>query len=453
MLQMSFGLGLMRLAVTAGGLMVGIQLAFAAPPTIGDDWYLTFESEFDRAEGQDLDKDLGIETFDQLDPDSDNAKWEFRVGPIKGSYAIEENAFLKEDDGNSVLVLRTSVDQEDLKAGKNAMRTGYIRTRNYKHEDLREAVQFEQTYGYFEARAKIDTTSGQWFAFWLMPQNEIWCADGSARDAAEIDIVEGFPNPAGRSHGREKTVNFAVHYDGYGNVFHKKRDFTFPSSEQKREFGDFDATEFHTYGFLWTPESYTWFVDGVAVFHIDDPDLISQSPKYLKLSTEVDGWVGKIDPRKFPADSIVDWVRVWQTESFSEGNPFEFRIENNDEVLLSEHVRKEKKSPRTWCYGQFAFVDPGQTGRIRIPISQPVDAREVAVRVTNPTDESSAVSLYVDGELRRTWDPIDLDQLFILKLSEDIRIERDIELVWTGDIGISRFYIIPQEARFPSSFN
>ncbi|MEO1303518.1 MAG: glycoside hydrolase family 16 protein [Pseudomonadota bacterium] len=422
-----------------------IPIAHAAPPDIGEEWRLTFESEFERPTNAADRPQFLIEDFDRFARGSDNAKWEYRKGPNKDAYAVEENAFvsLDEETGASVLVLRTSIDPASRQRKSNRMRTGYIRTRNYRNTGQGNETTFAQRFGYFEARMKFDPSPGQWGAFWLMPSYDIWCADDSGRDATEIDIVEGFPIPAGGSSNRDKGVSFAIHYDGYGR-FHKKEFSEFPRPQDLDQFPNFSSTEFVTYGFLWTPDSYTWYVNGIPTFHIDDPDQISQRSKYLKLSTEVQSWAGALDPERLPADTVIDWVRVWQTDRLANGNPYIFQAES-DTLQRSRGVRELREETGTWCRNRVVRATFRSQGEITIPISEPIHARQIGIRISNKTDKNSSVSIALDGADLQTWTDIDLDPLFVLKHDFDDTISNSITVKWTGDVAIDQVYLVPKQ--------
>ena len=56
----------------------------------------------------------------------------------------------------------------------------------------------------------------------------------------------------------------------------------------------------------------------------------------------------------------------------------------------------------------------------------------------------SVVNLFVDGSLVKTWNNIDLDQVFVLKHVEDFEVSEQIEITWTGKIAINQLYIVPE---------
>lgn len=434
---------ILQIVIIAAACSGPAQRATAGPPDIGEAWTMTFESEFEKPATASSQQSFGIENYDVLAPNSDNAKWEYRKGPNKQAYAVEGNAFITELDerAESVLVLRTSEDDSGDGNFSNPMRTGYVRTRNYENTGPDEEMRFSQRYGYFEARMILDTSPGQWGAFWLMPFRSIWCADSSGRDGTEIDIVEGYPRNASSSRDRNKSVNFAIHYDGY-RAFHQKEIQPFPADDQRRNFPSFDASEFHTYGLLWTPDKYVWYVDGYPVHEINDPDQIAQVPKYIKLSTEVAPWSGQLNSQNFPADTMVDWVRVWQTDRLAKGNPYIFEAEDA-RVQRAPEVETKFMKAGTWCNSVFAKTDASQTGRMTIPLSKPVHTNQIGIRVSNPKDASSQLELFIDGERQIAWKEIDLDQLFILKHDFDAVISNEIEIVWSGEIAIDQIYLVP----------
>ncbi|MHA7898739.1 MAG: glycoside hydrolase family 16 protein [Henriciella sp.] len=416
------------------------------PPDIAGEWYLTFESDFEKPLDTIPDDGFALESYDQIVPNSDNAKWEFRQGPNKEAYAVEENVFIGglDDGADSVLILRTSQDQDPEGGYSNPMRTGYVRTRNYRNTGPDDEMRFSQRYGYFEARMILDTAPGQWGAFWLMPHRSTWCADSSGRDGTEIDIVEGYPRTPGSNKNRNKSVNFAIHYDGY-RAFHKKQVQSFPEGRQRQTFSHFDASNFHTYGLLWTPDKYVWYIDGQPVYEINNPDQISQVAKYIKLSTEVASWSGQIDPDLLPADTVIDWVRVWQTDRLAEGNPYIFEAED-PALERAPGVNAQRLTAGTWCRG--VFVKSNSTGRLKVSVPDPVRTREIGIRVSNPEDADSELKLFANGKHLKTWAKIDLDQIFVLKHAFKGKVAEEIEIEWTGGIAIDQIYLVPSEPVF-----
>lgn len=220
---------------------------------------------------------------DEFDGPIDENLWDIKAGSRKDSVRVRENAFT--ENGN--LILRTS------KVG-DEYRTGFMSTRRYTR------LLFSQKFGYFEARMKLDTAPGQWAAFWLMPKGTIHNVDNSGRDGTEIDIVEGFGSVPNQS------ISQAIHYDGYRkkNQISRKHRYSMPGL----------VNDWHTYGFRWCAGSYTWYVDNKETWKITNRNQISQVEQYLMLTTEVvlgTKWAGSMDDAQLPADTKVDYIRVY----------------------------------------------------------------------------------------------------------------------------------------------
>ena len=155
---------------------------------------------------------------------------------------------------------------------------------------------FSTTYGYFECRARLTRTKGIWPAFWLLSRTN---KDYSRPEThgAEIDIFEYY------SHSKSDSVAHGLHWGGYG-VTHRVEGPVW-GALGKGEDG------YHTFGFEWTPTSYTTYVDGKKTYHGDQ--LISHVPEYILLSVEVDAAVaGPLNRADLPDQFVVDYVRVYK---------------------------------------------------------------------------------------------------------------------------------------------
>lgn len=159
---------------------------------------------------------------------------------------------------------------------------------------------FEARYGYFEARVQFQSQEGWWPGFWLMantvaaPDKGLGAIDDTARNGTEIDIFEYL-----RIRGDQ--IQHALHWNGYGPG-HKSTGHhpTVPGL----------TTGFHTVGCEWTPERYTFYVDGKKTFETSQS--VSHIPEYVILSAEVSSWPGDISRAKLPDQVMFDYVRVWQ---------------------------------------------------------------------------------------------------------------------------------------------
>ncbi len=160
---------------------------------------------------------------------------------------------------------------------------------------------FENTYGYYEMKFKVDKTQGLWYAFWLMCDG-VSKVGNAGRDGTEIDIFEIIPYLG------EWQTNF--HWDGYGE--HHQIGKGKPHNI-KDSFYD----EWHVVKFLWTEDSYTVELDGEVTFHCDNRDRdeyggICQVPTFMKISAEFGSWGGDVVEELLPATMLVDYVRVYQ---------------------------------------------------------------------------------------------------------------------------------------------
>ena len=124
--------------------------------------------------------------------------------------------------------------------------------------------------------------------------------DGTARDGAEIDIMETFSTSS--------QYGVTVHWDGYG-ADHQQ------SSTNVSAPGLHDTTWYHTVTLNWTSTRMTFRYDGTVVRTITDPNLISQVREFPIASHEVIPYAqGNIAdaPLDYTSTMYVDYIRVWQ---------------------------------------------------------------------------------------------------------------------------------------------
>ncbi len=158
---------------------------------------------------------------------------------------------------------------------------------------VRTKDKFETTFGYFEARLQLQSQPGHWSAFWLMGDGVNKVGE-HGRDGTEVDIME--------KPWLDNRVQHTLHWDGYG--------------EQHRSEGKVVEVPgvmdgFHTFGLLWSPDEYVFFVDGRETWRTSAGG-VCQSPLFIKLSDEVGSWGGNIGQAKLPDQFLVDYVRVFQ---------------------------------------------------------------------------------------------------------------------------------------------
>lgn len=152
------------------------------------------------------------------------------------------------------------------------------------------------TYGKIEARIKLPSGQGLWPAFWMLGSNIStvgWPYSG------ETDIMERVNN--------NPYVNGTVHWDAGGHA------------EYGRVSGNLDFSQYHVYSVEWDSKYIRWFVDGQQFneFYIETGTGNTeefQRPFFLLLNLAVGGnWPGAPnDSTPFPAQMLVDYVRVYQ---------------------------------------------------------------------------------------------------------------------------------------------
>ncbi len=246
---------------------------------------------------------------DEFDGDElDMTKWDYRLSIMGKRHRTFDTEGVRLD-GNSNAVF--SIYEKDGEICSSHLETGY----NYfdaerPTEDCWgggliwpigefKKHKFTHKYGYYECRCRLQEREGWWSAFWLNSPT-IGSSPVPEEVGVETDIMESF-HP-----GNIETHN--NHYNGYGS------DHVCVSAG-----GGYDVElgVYHTFGVLWTPNGYTFFVDGKEDGHIDGP--VSHVEQFILLSTEVNGYRAKglsatdeaREAARLGDAFIVDYVRVF----------------------------------------------------------------------------------------------------------------------------------------------
>lgn len=208
----------------------------------------------------------------------DATKWKYRGDGTVRNYATVNGSKTVSLDGNGYLKIKVIKEN-------GIYYVGHITTDGF----------YNPTYGYYECRAKMNSSIGPHVAFWLQsgsmgnqPYND------PANNGAEIDIFE---------YHRKAPVTFyqTIHINGYGTD-HK----SFGTTTYNADAG----TGFHTFGLLWTSTGYTFYVDGKKVWYTTDG--LSKRSEYMILSTELTGFGGDPSLGTYPDEVSFDYVRVYQ---------------------------------------------------------------------------------------------------------------------------------------------
>jgi beta-glucanase (GH16 family) len=160
-------------------------------------------------------------------------------------------------------------------------------------------------YGRIEARIQIPQGQGLWPAFWMLGENITtvnWPACG------EMDIMENI--------GSQPTINSgSIHGTGFtGSLIGTQ--YVLPGG------ADYSSA-FHTFGIIWSPKSVQYYVDSTTnVYARYTPSSLPagavwpfDSGKFFFILNLAVGGSNPGSPNAstaFPAQMLVDYVRVWQ---------------------------------------------------------------------------------------------------------------------------------------------
>ncbi len=273
--------GRSRLAIGKIDWSAGWPVAVSEP---ADDWKLVWADEF--------------ETNGAPNP----ANWDFERGFVRNhelQWYQPENAFCT----NGLLVIEARREHKPnplfITNGSNwKNRREQI---EYTSASLTTDKLHEFKYGKFEMRARIDTRSGSWPAFWMLGATPHirWPAGG------EIDIMEFYTNTV--------LANFGWQLDGEINWHSAKKPLA--------DFGDAAwSKKFHVWTMEWDAQKIDLLLDGKLMNYLNlaaanqaDQGNPFQRPLYFILNQAIGGDCGG-DPAEttFPLRYEIDWVRVYQ---------------------------------------------------------------------------------------------------------------------------------------------
>ena len=203
----------------------------------------------------------------------------------------------------------------------------------YTGSELRTKQFFN--YGYFEIKAKINTSKGICPAFWLLGSR-----DSASKIEYEVDIFECF----GRMPNIIKNTLLAHNYP-YGSkggnqgsehrfIYKRLDEEPFPEKDMVKTFADnFNYTffkgnwgeEFHTFGLDWKPDSITWYIDGKPMLtstpsEVFDGKYIYDEPMFVILTcysgrdvcSPLTGFPDETTDWENGNRIEIDYLKVWQ---------------------------------------------------------------------------------------------------------------------------------------------
>lgn len=188
--------------------------------------------------------------------------------------------------GDGVVRLRAKRESHEANGRTYDYTSGMISTAGFEGVS---SYPYLFQYGYMEMRARMPAGQGLWPAFWTLPPEGAW--------PPEIDVVEILGD-------RTNIIEHHYHYeDGDGDHHDYGSNWAGPDT----------AADFHIFAVAWEPGSIRWYVDGVEREAFESPYVVAE-PMYLIANLQVGGsWPGLPDSTTvFPADYVIDYIRVWQ---------------------------------------------------------------------------------------------------------------------------------------------
>ena len=175
--------------------------------------------------------------------------------------------------------------------------------RDYTSARLQTLNKFEFKYGVAEARIQVPAGKGLLPAFWMLG-NEAYESEEAWPGCGEIDAMEVL--------GSEPNI-----LDG---TLHAPWSWAPNGVQGTAESATPLSAGFHVYSVEWEPERISFLLDGSVYKTITRAELPAgaawpfQHPYFLLLDLAVGGeWPGSPNASThFPAQMLVDWVRVWQ---------------------------------------------------------------------------------------------------------------------------------------------
>lgn len=263
-------------------LTVLLLTGFAAQGA--DDWKLVWHDEFER------------------DGAPDPTNWDYEHGFVRNKelqWYQPENAYCT----NGMLIIEARPEHKrnpDYVAGSTDWRTSreWI---DYTSASLITRRLHEFKYGKFEMRARINTQSGSWPAFWTLGadrQHVGWPACG------EIDIMEYYTG----------NIRANIAYQLEGKV--KWSAVPKPIADLG---GNAWSNAFHIWTMEWDDKNIDLLLDGKLMNHMDvgtadgaDKGNPFHFPVYFILNQAIGSTGGDPSQTPFPVRFEVDWVRVYQ---------------------------------------------------------------------------------------------------------------------------------------------
>ena len=136
-----------------------------------------------------------------------------------------------------------------------------------------------------------------------------------------------------------------------------------PGSHLRTHYVPFNThLDFYVYGFEWTPDYVSWFIDGQEVYRQTEEhvtDLNHPAKIMMNIWNPIhEDWVGVWDERVLPRFTYYDWVRYasYTPGSGDTGTNNDFTHQWQDEFVEFDTTRWEKSDDHTWNGNQSTFI-------------------------------------------------------------------------------------------------
>ncbi|MFN8256262.1 MAG: family 16 glycosylhydrolase [Bacteroidales bacterium] len=220
------------------------------------------------------------------DANLNTAFWNYELGNNNGWGNNEKEVYT--NSINNVFLEGGYLNIKAIKEVDNSYTSGRLTTKGKK----------EFTYGKVEIMAKLPEGQGIWPALWMLGAN---ISSLSWPKCGEIDIMELLGHQTNKTYG-------TIHWDENGHQM-KGSNYTLPT-------GSF-SSDFHLFGFKWTPSRFIWYVDDFKYYEIQRTAASNfpfDLPEFFIFNVAVGGnWPGNPDETTvFPQSMVVDYIRVYQ---------------------------------------------------------------------------------------------------------------------------------------------
>lgn len=235
----------------------------------------------------------------------------------------------------------------------------------YTSSRIQSARKKSFTYGRFEIRAKLPGTQGMWPAFWLLGNTcsswNLYGGNVAWPGCGEIDAMEMI---GGLSDGSgDYTAHGTLHYLDARNI-NPMPSFAYRNATKL-------SADFHTYRIDWTPQSFTWYIDGIAYgTKLITADMEAfHKPYFMLLNLAVGGqWGGWADsstvfPQTFVIDYVRHYTRAWPAKNSASGLPSVWHLSQDPHMNVAAGTTTGAQPIVTLADTPLSWYTPYLTGK------------------------------------------------------------------------------------------